>query len=149
MNNMAPPHVGSGSSELFNRSSISFDEDFFETDVVEQFPTIPDVRESGSKSPYSLDSTAVASNTSHVSDYPYSELDNARSFPILLHAIVSDESLNSAIHWVECGTIFVIANKEEFTHVILSKYFGGRAGGAGAQGLAPRAHQSRLHPAHA
>ena len=130
MNNMAPPHVGSGSSELFNRSSISFDEDFFETDVVEQFPTIPDVRESGSKSPYSLDSTAVASNTSHVSDYPYSELDNARSFPILLHAIVSDESLNSAIHWVECGTIFVIANKEEFTHVILSKYFGGRAGGA-------------------
>ncbi len=133
---MAPPYDGSGSSELTHRGSISFDEyneiDFFDTNVEEQMRTIPDERESGSKSPYSLDSMTVESNTptSHRGDYPYSELDQAKYFPLLLHAIVSDESSDSVVHWLGCGTIFVIANKEEFTQNILSTYFGKRGGGA-------------------
>ncbi len=92
MNNMAPPHDDNGSSELFNGSAIRLDEynimDFFETDELEQLHKTPDVRESGSKSPSSLGSTAVTSNTSHGSDFPITELDHGSSFPLLLHAIV-------------------------------------------------------------
>lgn len=53
-----------------------------------------------------------------------------KSFPAVLHSIVSNED-TYCIHWLECGTRFVIANKEEFTQNVLAAYFpsGGTKGG--------------------
>lgn len=46
-----------------------------------------------------------------------SELDlggsNHDSFPTVLHRIVSDESSDDCIHWLPCGTHFVIFDKEK------------------------------------
>lgn len=53
-------------------------------------------------------------------------VDDSKSFPLVLHAIVSDESSDKAIHWLPCGSRFVIANKDEFSSIILPHYFGGR-----------------------
>ena len=132
MNNMAPPHSNDGKSGFFESSSIQSNEDnnmrwdFFQTDEVEQLHTSPDVRESGAESPSSLDSTAVATINAH----DFLEHDSSKNFPVLLHAIVSDESSDSVIHWLPCGTRFIVANKEEFSRFILSQYFCGRGAGA-------------------
>ena len=52
------------------------------------------------------------------------------SFIAVLHAIVSDESLDNAIHWLPCGKKFIVANREEFVRSVLSQNnFGSRRGG--------------------
>ncbi|KAL7543330.1 hypothetical protein ACHAWF_007369 [Thalassiosira exigua] len=53
--------------------------------------------------------------------------DTSGSFPIVLHAIVSDESSNNCIHWLPCGKRFVISDKDEFSRYILPRFFGGRS----------------------
>ena len=58
-----------------------------------------------------------------------SELSVDDSFIAVLHAIVSDESLDSAIHWMPCGKKFIVANREEFVRLVLSQNnFGSRRG---------------------
>jgi hypothetical protein len=58
-----------------------------------------------------------------------SELSVDDSFIAVLHAIVSDESLDSAIHWMPCGKKFIVANREEFVRlVLLQNNFGSRRG---------------------
>ena len=129
---MAPPHhANDGKSGFFESSSIQSNEhnimqwDFFQSDEVEQLRTSPYVRESGAESPSSLDSTSVATSNAH----DFSKHDSSKIFPVLLHAIVSDENSDSVIHWLPCGTRFIVANKEEFSRLILSQYFGGRGTG--------------------
>ena len=128
MNNMAPPYANDGKSGFFESSSIQSNEhnimrwDFFQGDEVEQLRTSPNVRESGAESPSSLDSTSVATINAH----DFSEHDSYKIFPVLLHAIVSDENLDSVIHWLPCGTRFIVANKDEFSRLVLSQYFGVR-----------------------
>jgi hypothetical protein len=57
------------------------------------------------------------------------ELSVDDSFIAVLHAIVSDESLDSAIHWMPCGKMFIVANREEFVRlVLLQNNFGSRRG---------------------
>lgn len=126
---MAPPHADVGKSESFCSRVIQSNEynmmglDYFQTDEAEQLSSSFHIREWGAGSPSSLDSAAVASNTAHDTDNCFSEYENSKSFPALLHAIVSDENSDSVIHWLPCGTRFIVANKEEFSRVILSKYF--------------------------
>lgn len=54
--------------------------------------------------------------------------DASKSFPLVLHAIVSDSLSDPCIHWLPCGTRFVISEKDDFSSIILPRYFGGRGG---------------------
>jgi hypothetical protein len=47
------------------------------------------------------------------------------SFLSVLHAIVSNESLDSAIHWLPCGTKFIVSDRKEFVRLVLSQNFFG------------------------
>lgn len=91
-------------------------------------------RESSNGSPSSSLGTAptpvAPTSTSNVpaSNGGSSGEDPSKSFPVVLHTIVSDESSNNAIHWLPCGTRFVIASKDEFSKFILPHYFGSRGG---------------------
>ncbi|KAL7549642.1 hypothetical protein ACHAWF_012908 [Thalassiosira exigua] len=46
------------------------------------------------------------------------------AFPILLHGIVSDKSTDDCIHWLPCGTRFVISDKKKFAKDVLSRFYG-------------------------
>lgn len=56
--------------------------------------------------------------------------DDSKSFPLVLHAIVNDEGSDGCIHWLPCGSRFVISNKDVFSRDVLPQYFGQRGGSA-------------------
>lgn len=65
-----------------------------------------------------------------VNSNPTSLDDGTKSFPYILHTIVSDPNTDSIVHWLPCGTRFVVCKKDEFSKNIIPHYFGGRSGGA-------------------
>ena len=71
----------------------------------------------------SLDASARSQGTHGTVD------PDVRSFPLVLHALVSDPSSDAAVHWLPCGTRFVIADKDDFSSEWLPRYFGTRGGG--------------------
>ena len=46
------------------------------------------------------------------------------AFPILLHDIVSDPSTDDCIHWLSCGTRFMISDKKKFAKEVLPRFYG-------------------------
>ncbi|KAL7462689.1 hypothetical protein ACHAXS_003061 [Conticribra weissflogii] len=50
--------------------------------------------------------------------------DDKTAFPILLHEIVSDPETDDCIHWLPCGTRFIIPDKQKFANEVLPKYYG-------------------------
>ena len=46
------------------------------------------------------------------------------AFPILLHEIVSDPNTDSCIHWLSCGTRFMISDKKKFASTVLPRFYG-------------------------
>ena len=46
------------------------------------------------------------------------------AFPILLHQIVSDPSTDDCIHWLACGTRFMISDKKRFGKDVLPLFYG-------------------------
>mmetsp|Transcript_14572 Transcript_14572/g.27777 ORF Transcript_14572/g.27777 Transcript_14572/m.27777 type:complete len:509 (+) Transcript_14572:101-1627(+) len=50
--------------------------------------------------------------------------DEKTAFPILLHEIVSDPETDDCIHWLPCGTRFIIPDKQKFANEVLPKYYG-------------------------
>mmetsp|Transcript_12080 Transcript_12080/g.20937 ORF Transcript_12080/g.20937 Transcript_12080/m.20937 type:complete len:629 (-) Transcript_12080:304-2190(-) len=46
------------------------------------------------------------------------------AFPILLHEIVSDPSTDDCIHWLACGTRFMISDKKKFAKDVLPRFYG-------------------------
>ena len=65
-----------------------------------------------------------------VNSNPTSLDDGTKSFPYILHTIVSDPNTDDVVHWLPCGTRFVICKKDEFSTKIIPQNFGGRSGGA-------------------
>ncbi|KAL7546484.1 hypothetical protein ACHAWF_009823 [Thalassiosira exigua] len=45
-------------------------------------------------------------------------------FPVLLHEIVSDPTTDDCIHWMPCGTRFMISDKKKFANEVLPRYYG-------------------------
>jgi len=90
------------------------------------FAPIPIGRRSGTGSPASLgDATPTTYGSDGTSNYTAE--DASKSFPLVLHTIISEDD-SGCIHWLPCGTRFVIADKDEFSRNILPQYFGGRVG---------------------
>lgn len=50
--------------------------------------------------------------------------DEKELFPKLLHRIVSDPKTDDCIHWLPCGTRFIISNKDKFSKTVLPEYYG-------------------------
>ncbi len=46
------------------------------------------------------------------------------AFPILLHEIVTDPATDDCIHWLTCGTRFMISDKKKFADDILPRFYG-------------------------
>jgi hypothetical protein len=46
------------------------------------------------------------------------------AFPILLHEIVTDPSTDDCIHWLQCGTRFMISDKKKFADDVLPRFYG-------------------------
>ena len=92
------------------------------------FAPIPIGRGSGTGSPSSPGPTgAPATIDGSDSTNNCSAEDSSKSFPLVLHTIVS-EGDSDCIHWLPCGTRFVIADKDVFSRNILPYHFGGRGG---------------------
>lgn len=91
----------------------------------------PDGCESGTESPSSFEAALASdynTNGNNGEKNCSDGEDSAKSFPFVLHSIISDEHSDDAIHWLPCGTRFVIVDKDEFSKIILPRYFGGRGG---------------------
>lgn len=103
----------------------------FDSSNEDLFAPIPIGRGSGTGSPASLEATPTpgATTTFYGSDGTSncSAEDASKSFPIVLHTIISEVE-SDCIHWLPCGTRFVIADKDVFSRDILPRYFGGRGG---------------------
>eukprot|EP00571_Detonula_confervacea_P011665 CAMPEP_0172312646 /NCGR_PEP_ID=MMETSP1058-20130122/18233_1 /TAXON_ID=83371 /ORGANISM="Detonula confervacea, Strain CCMP 353" /LENGTH=406 /DNA_ID=CAMNT_0013026169 /DNA_START=98 /DNA_END=1318 /DNA_ORIENTATION=+ len=98
----------------------------------DQFAPTPDGRESGTGSPSSLEAAMVAPNYNTCGSNGATNCtdgeDSTKSFPFVLHSIVSNKNSDDAIHWLPCGTRFAIVDKDDFSKIILPHYFGGRGG---------------------
>eukprot|EP00581_Thalassiosira_minuscula_P007812 CAMPEP_0183702888 /NCGR_PEP_ID=MMETSP0737-20130205/839_1 /TAXON_ID=385413 /ORGANISM="Thalassiosira miniscula, Strain CCMP1093" /LENGTH=439 /DNA_ID=CAMNT_0025929571 /DNA_START=119 /DNA_END=1438 /DNA_ORIENTATION=- len=99
-------------------------------ELCDLFAPIPIGRGSGCASPASFgtkadDAPSTPDGTGTNANCSAEDL--SRSFPIILHTIVSEESYH-CIHWLPCGTRFVIADKEDFSKDVLPRFFGGRGG---------------------
>lgn len=46
------------------------------------------------------------------------------AFPILLHEIVTDPSTDGCVHWLSCGTRFMISDKKIFANEVLPRFYG-------------------------
>mmetsp|Transcript_27183 Transcript_27183/g.56607 ORF Transcript_27183/g.56607 Transcript_27183/m.56607 type:complete len:610 (-) Transcript_27183:410-2239(-) len=46
------------------------------------------------------------------------------AFPILLHEIVTDPATDECIHWLACGTRFMISDKKKFAKDVLPRFYG-------------------------
>lgn len=116
-------HVGE-SDLLFSNTinMIGFSNHSNDGDLI--VPTQIGSRGSGTGSPSSLDGADAAGNGAT----NFSMEDASKSFPIILHTIVSDVNSDNCIQWLPCGTRFVIADKDDFSTIILPRYFGGRGG---------------------
>lgn len=63
-------------------------------------------------------------NQASVAQETAGEEDEKTAFPILLHEIVSDPETDNCIHWLPCGTRFIIPDKQKFANEVLPKYYG-------------------------
>eukprot|EP00585_Thalassiosira_rotula_P008044 CAMPEP_0196136976 /NCGR_PEP_ID=MMETSP0910-20130528/5107_1 /TAXON_ID=49265 /ORGANISM="Thalassiosira rotula, Strain GSO102" /LENGTH=457 /DNA_ID=CAMNT_0041397353 /DNA_START=135 /DNA_END=1508 /DNA_ORIENTATION=- len=105
----------------------------FHSSNVDLFAPIPIGRGSGTGSPASLEATPTPGaittfcSSDSTSNCSGSAEDASKSFPIVLHTIISEVD-SDCIHWLPCGTRFVIADKDVFSRDILPRYFGGRGG---------------------
>mmetsp|Transcript_17968 Transcript_17968/g.31626 ORF Transcript_17968/g.31626 Transcript_17968/m.31626 type:complete len:428 (-) Transcript_17968:269-1552(-) len=116
-------------SELFPNCVQIYDQmRVFDDSNDDLFAPIPIGRGSGTGSPSSPGPTGVPA-TIDGSDGTNncSAEDSSKSFPLVLHTIVSEED-SDCIHWCPCGTRFVIADKDVFSRNILPYHFGGRGG---------------------
>ncbi len=46
------------------------------------------------------------------------------SFPLLLHNVVTDTATDDCIHWLSCGTRFIISDKKKFARDVLPRFYG-------------------------
>ena len=46
------------------------------------------------------------------------------SFPLLLHNVVTDPATDDCIHWLTCGTRFIISDKKKFATDVLPRFYG-------------------------
>lgn len=46
------------------------------------------------------------------------------AFPLLLHEVVSDPATDNCIHWLACGTRFMISDKKKFARDVLPRFYG-------------------------
>lgn len=74
--------------------------------------------------------TDLSASTNSFDSKEFSTGEDNRSFPLLLYELVSDPNTNDSIRWLECGTRFVIADKNKFTAVVLTNQLGGRGRGS-------------------
>ena len=46
------------------------------------------------------------------------------SFPLMLHNVISDPATDDCIHWLSCGTRFIISDKKKFSKDVLPRFYG-------------------------
>ena len=97
------------------------DDDFFDLDPLHRATV------GGGGSSCTLPGTDLSASTN---SFDSREFSDNRSFPLLLHELVSDPNTNDSIRWLECGTRFVIADKNKFAAIVLTNQLGGRGRGS-------------------
>ncbi|EJK73294.1 heat shock factor [Thalassiosira oceanica] len=130
--------IGIGGDEVFARCVADIanwddeEEDAFDLDPPVS-PASDHVRRacggssSSSSTPRGTDLSASANS---FDSKEFSTGEDNRSFPLLLYELVSDPNTNNSIRWLECGTRFVIADKNKFTAIVLTNQLGGRGRGS-------------------
>jgi hypothetical protein len=96
---------------------FDFDRDFIPEDD-EYAPASVPSRVAGS-SPNGSDGSGVDQSISP-------DNSNQMNFPVLLHEIVSNEEFDHCVHWLPCGTLFVISDKDAFTKFVIPRFFDAR-----------------------
>ncbi|KAL7528224.1 hypothetical protein ACHAWF_002484, partial [Thalassiosira exigua] len=81
-------------------------------------------KEQGSPASDSGGKLAESSSSSDESEEDEVPKADKTTFPILLHAIVSDESTDDCIHWLPCGARFVISDKTKFVREVMPQFAG-------------------------
>lgn len=71
--------------------------------------------------PHPIDSAASANDDDNDEDSPEGK---NTAFPICLHKVVTDPATDDCIHWLTCGTRFLISNCNKFTNYVLPRFFG-------------------------
>ena len=69
----------------------------------------------------SSEEPAAAAKGESAADGPEAE---KTAFPILLHEIVSDPKTDDCVHWLACGTRFMISDKKKFAAEVLPRFYG-------------------------
>jgi len=119
--------------QLHGHNHFLMDDDPFAPTPIGRGPGSASSSSLGTMVPLAPPSNNNAATNNANNNMNYSGVDDpAKSFPIVLHSILSEAGVDGDIHWLPCGTRFVIANKEKFSKVVLPRYFGTRGGGGGA-----------------
>ncbi|KAL7504747.1 LOW QUALITY PROTEIN: hypothetical protein ACHAXN_002320 [Cyclotella atomus] len=100
----------------FGGSDFDFDRDFI-TENLACDPPAPN-RAMGS-SPNTSDGSAGAEQLADGS--------GSTNFPVSLHEIVSNDDYE-CVHWLPCGTLFTISDKDAFTRQVIPRFFDARGG---------------------
>jgi len=127
-----------GDDEMFARCVADIanwdDDDAFDPDPLDREPVSPASdyvrRACGGSSSSTLRGTDVSASTNSFDWKEFSTGEDNRSFPLLLYELVSDPNTNDSIRWLECGTRFVISDKNKFTAIVLTNQLGGRGRGS-------------------
>ena len=74
------------------------------------------------------EATQIPSSSASEEDAAAAKPTNILTFPVLLHAVISDKASDDCIHWLPCGTRFIVSDKVKFERDILPRHFGGTRG---------------------
>jgi hypothetical protein len=114
---MSALHAFDADSDCFDfgGGDFDFDHDF----VAENLACDATASRAMGSSPNASDGSAGAEQMADGS--------GSSNFPVLLHEIVSNDDYE-CIHWLPCGTLFTISDKEAFTEQVIPRFFDARGG---------------------
>eukprot|EP00578_Thalassiosira_sp_NH16_P005244 CAMPEP_0181138362 /NCGR_PEP_ID=MMETSP1071-20121207/34205_1 /TAXON_ID=35127 /ORGANISM="Thalassiosira sp., Strain NH16" /LENGTH=364 /DNA_ID=CAMNT_0023225191 /DNA_START=260 /DNA_END=1350 /DNA_ORIENTATION=- len=73
---------------------------------------------------HAVGGAAQANNTTRSASADGEDDSEKTAFPILLHEIVTDPLTDDSIHWLSCGTRFMISDKKKFARNVLPRFYG-------------------------
>ncbi len=87
------------------------------------FPAMPPLPTDGPLRKKPKASTETQSKAAAADDM-VNEDGEKTSFPLMLHNVISDPATDDCIHWLSCGTRFIISDKKKFSKDVLPRFYG-------------------------
>jgi hypothetical protein len=88
------------------------------TEIIEPVPALPEADGPLKKK------AKVAGGNAEDDQMIVDEHGEKTSFPLLLHNVVTDPASDDCIHWLSCGTRFIISDKKKFAKDVLPRFYG-------------------------